>query len=71
MAGTGRWEKRGADCASQLIRNPDLHIIDLSDLDKIRQMAGIFNVLHTHTPAGTLTGRMPANVNQGFDSTSA
>jgi len=48
MAGTGRWEKHGADCARQLIKKPDLRIIDLCDLDKIRQMAGIFNVLHTH-----------------------
>ncbi len=44
IAGTGRQEKPGADCAGHPVRRPDLRIIGLGEFPRFRQVAGIGNI---------------------------
>jgi len=44
IAGTGRQEKLGADCAGHPVRRPDLRITELGEFPRFRQVAGIGNI---------------------------
>jgi len=44
IAGTGRQEKIGAECAGHPVRKPDLRITELGKFPRFRQLAGIWNI---------------------------